>query len=79
MTKRKRDVLTVVEAINSWFEISENPITPNTDLEGAPSCFNNGCNIESTASAVNCTVPASGSVGDTVPRKELGHGSLGND
>ena len=78
MTKRKRDVFTVIEAINNWFEASENPITPTTDLEGSPSCFDSGCNTESEAPVANCTVPAPGSVGDPVPWKELGHGSFGS-
>ena len=71
-------MFTVIEAINNWFEASENPITPTTDPEGSHSCSDSGCNTESEAPVANWTVPASESVGDPVPWKELGHGSLGN-
>ena len=72
MTKRKRDLLTVMEAINSWFETSENPIAPNTDPAGSPN------NIASEGPTANCVVPAPGSVGETVRWEELGHVSPGN-
>ena len=37
MTKRKRDIFTVIESINNWFEASEHYTRPAEDHEGASS------------------------------------------
>lgn len=37
MTKRKRDICTVIESINHWFEAGEQHINPPSDYEGSTS------------------------------------------
>ena len=73
MTKRKRDLLTVVEEINSWFKTSGNLIAPETNPEGSLS------HLASEGATTNCDVPAPGSVGEAVRWKELDHVAAGND
>ena len=36
MTKRKRDIFTVIESINNWFEASEHSSIPTEDHQVAP-------------------------------------------
>ena len=37
MTKRKRDICTVIESINHWFEVGEQHTNPPSDYEGSTS------------------------------------------
>ena len=60
MTKRKRDLLTVVEEINSWFETSGSLVDPETNPEGSLS------HLASGGAAANCAIPAPGSAGEAV-------------
>ena len=39
MTKRKRDIFTVIESINNRFEASEHYASPIEDHKGSPSCL----------------------------------------
>ena len=39
MTKRKRDIFTVIKSINNWFEASEHNATASEDHEGEISCL----------------------------------------
>ena len=73
MTKRKRDLLTVVEEINSCFETSGSLVAPETNPEGSLN------HLVSEGAAANCAVPAPGSAGEAVRWKELDHVSTGNN
>ena len=76
MTKRKRDVFTVIESINNWFEASENSTTPTTDLEEKPRCFEHIRSSRSEVTVTNWAAASTEAVGGSVPWEEAGHVAL---
>ena len=77
MTKRKRDVLTVIESINDWFEASDTSTTPTTDLEGSFSGSELGGISAFKATTTEWEAANSETVGDSVPWEGVSQVSLG--
>ena len=64
MTRRKRDIFTVIESINNWFEASEHCTNPSLD---------HGCSA--TRSELNTESETSSKIGCPVARN---HPTVGN-
>ena len=73
MTKRKRDVFTVIESINNWFEASKHYTNPTPDLEGFSG--NSDCTTNpGTSTKIDCqTAKSCTPVSDTEHGDEAGH------
>lgn len=78
MTKRKRDVFTVIESINNWFEASENRTTSTADPEGDSSGSEHINNPGANTTVNDWAAASPETVSDAGPWEEAGHMASGN-
>ena len=73
MTKRTRDVFTLIEPPNIWSESSDQTTAVATDSEGSYSCSEQVCSPGARAIAANWAVTTTEAVEGPLPGKEAGH------
>ena len=78
MTKRKRDVFTIIESINNWFECSDQPTVAATDSEGSHSRSEQRSSPESRATATDWAAATAEAVEGPLPGEEASHVALGH-